>query len=326
MRSQFLKACLVSMLALATACGGVPDGDTSPESPVGESTRAVLYPPPAPASGNILDSTTYMGRVNVPGAIQTQFTTTPQYFSFSFHVTGASTVKLEVTHLGSSMYLDTGLFLYGPRRADGSFGNTLLAVDDDSGYGQLSRISSVSLPAQGEYLAVVTSGSGAGKNFRLQVDCLGGACVTPQPAPSGYTLQLAQQPLPPHLEQTMTNVYWGCEGACNGWLRAYSFPWPYTGNPTLAMATRAVQAMPFFSQRGYYATGTFPFANLEPQLLPIFSTYNVPQQVLSTYGNGVESVVVASYASPLQGSDFNLFVILFPESRKVVTIEQEHFW
>ena len=47
-------------------------------------------------------------------------------------------MKLEVTHLGSSMYLDTGLFLYGPRQANGSCGTTLLAEDDDSGYGQLS--------------------------------------------------------------------------------------------------------------------------------------------------------------------------------------------
>jgi hypothetical protein len=325
MRSPLLKSCLVLLLAVATACGSVPDGEASQAPSVGESSQAVLFPPAAPTSGNILDSTTYMGRVNLPGAVQTQFTTSPQYFSFSFPVTGPSSVKLEVTHLGSSMYLDTGLFLYGPRQPDGSFGNTLLAVDDDSGYGQLSRITSVSLPAAGEYLAVVSSGSGAGKRFRLQLDCLGGACVT-SPAPSGYTLQLSEEALPPHLEETMRDVYWGCEGACNGWLTTYTFPWPYTGNPTLDMATRAIEAMPFFSYYAYYRTGTFPFAELEPRLLPIFSTYDVPQQLLSTYGNGTEAVVVASYASPLQGSDFNLFVILFPESRKVVTIEQEHFW
>ena len=325
MRSQLLKSCLVLLLTVATACGGVPEGD-APEAPsLGENSQAVLYPPPAPATGNILDSTTYMGRVNVPGAVQPQFTMAPQHFSFSFHVTGPSSVKLEVTHLGSSMYLDTGLFLYGPRQANGSYGTTLRAVDDDSGYGQLSRINSVSLPAAGEYLAVVSSGAGVGKNFRLQVDCTGGACVT-SPAPSGDTLQLSKEALTPDLQETQTDIYWGCEGACNGWLTAYNFPWPYTGQPTLEMAMRAVEAMPFFYNRAYYRTGTFPYANLEPQLLPIFSTYDVPQKLLSTYSNGVEPVVVASYASPLQGSDFNLFIILFPESRKVVTIEQEHFW
>jgi hypothetical protein len=325
MRSQLLKSCLVLMLAVATACGGAPEGDAPQAPAVAETSQAVLHAPPAPASGNILDSTAYMGRVNVPGSVQTQFTTSPQYFSFSFHVTGPSAVKLEVTHLGSSMYLDTGLFLYGPRQPDGSYGTALLAQDDDSGYGQLSRINSVSLPAGGEYLAVVSSGSGAGKRFRLQVDCMGGACVTAA-APSGYALQLDEEPLTPELEETQTDIYWGCEGACNGWLTTYNFPWPYTGQPTLDMATRTIEAKPFFDDYAYYATGTFPYANLEPQLLPIFSTFDVPQKLLATYSNGTENVQVASYASLLHGSDFNLFVILFPESRKVVTLEQEHFW
>ncbi|MCP3144938.1 hypothetical protein [Pyxidicoccus xibeiensis] len=327
MRLQLLKSCLVSMLAVAAACGGVTGDDVAPVPSLGESTAPVLYPPPAPASGNIVDSTAYMGRVNLPGSIQTQFTMTPQYFSFSFVVPAgaSSTMKLEVTHLGSSMYLDTGLFLYGPRQANGSYGTTLVAVDDDSGYGQLSRISAVNVVAGGEYLVVVSSGSGAGKQFRLQTSCLSGGCVT-QSAPTNYTLQLNEQPLPPNLAEIQEDLYWGCEGACYGWLKTYDFPFPFTGQPTLAMATRAVEQMPFFSQYGYYATGTFPYANLEPQLLPIFSTLNVPQALLSTYWNGVEAVQVASYASPLVGSDFKLFVILFPESRRVVTIEQEHFW
>ncbi|MFP2906302.1 hypothetical protein ACLESD_14805, partial [Pyxidicoccus sp. 3LFB2] len=228
------------------------------------------------------------------------------------------------THLGSSMYLDTGLFVYGPRRADGSYGTTLLAQDDDSGYGQLSRISSVALTG-GEYLVVVSSGTGAGKRFRLQADCVSGGCAT-TPAPAGYALLLDEEPLTPALEETQTDIYWGCEGACNGWLTAYSFPWPHTGLPTLEMATRTVEAMPFFDDSAYSATGTFPYADLEPQLLTIFSTFDVPEQLLATYSNGTEDVRVASYASPLYGSDFKLFVILFPESRKVVTIEQEHFW
>ncbi|WP_163997375.1 hypothetical protein [Pyxidicoccus caerfyrddinensis] len=325
MRSPLLKSCLAMLMAVSAACGGVTEPDVSPTSPVGESTQAVLYPPAAPASGNILDSTTYMGRVNVPGSIQAQYTTSPQYFGISFQVRPSSTVKLEVTHLGSSMYLDTGLFLYGPRQANGSFGTTLLAQDDDSGYGELSRISSVNL-AGGEYLVVVSSGSGVGKQFRLQMDCLAGGCVS-APAPSGYALQLQQESLTPALEETMNeDVYWGCEGACNGWLTAYHFAWPYTDPPTLAMATRTVEQQAHFQTYGYQATGTFPYADLEPRLLPIFSTYDVPEQMLATYGNGTENVQVASYASPVQGSDFNLFVILFPESRKVLVLEQEHFW
>ena len=40
--------------------------------------QGVLFPPPTPTSGNILDSTTYMGEVAVPGSFQTRFTQNPQ--------------------------------------------------------------------------------------------------------------------------------------------------------------------------------------------------------------------------------------------------------
>ncbi|WP_164016718.1 hypothetical protein [Pyxidicoccus trucidator] len=49
-------------------------------------------------------------------------------------------------------------------------------------------------------------------------------------------------------------------------------------------------------------------------------------RLLATCGNGAEDVRAAFDASPLQGSDVNLFVILLLESREVVTIEQEHGW
>lgn len=169
----------------ASACGPTDTVlDEQPSAP-GTTAQAVLHVPPAPASGNILDSTTYMGAVAVPGSVQTRFTTHPQYFSFSFQARAGAQLKLEVTHLGSSMYLDTGLLVYGPRQANGSYGATVLAQDDDAGYGQLSKIAGVTLPTQGEYLAVVSTGTGAGKQFRLQLDCLNGNCA-PVPDPSVY--------------------------------------------------------------------------------------------------------------------------------------------
>jgi hypothetical protein len=140
MRSQLLKCCLTVMLVTATACGGVSVEEEAPASLLGEAAQAVLYPPPTPASGNILDSVADMGPVGIPGAVQAQFTTQPQYFGFRFQVFPGAQVKLEVTHLGSSMDLDTGLFVYGPRQADGSFGTTVLAQDDDASYGKLSKI------------------------------------------------------------------------------------------------------------------------------------------------------------------------------------------
>jgi hypothetical protein len=170
---------------LATACGPTDVLLDEEPSQLDSAAQGVLYAPPAPASGNILDSTTYMGPVAVPGSVQTRFTTNPQYFSFGFQARAGAQLKLEVTHLGTNMGLDTSLFVYGPRNANGSYGTTVLAQDDDDGYGQLSKIAGVTLPTQGEYLAVVSTGSGSGKQFRLQLDCLNGTC-TPAPEPSVY--------------------------------------------------------------------------------------------------------------------------------------------
>ncbi len=166
-------------------CGCGPSQALDEASPFGESAWPVLYAPPAPASGNVLDSTAYMGRVELGGAVQTRFTTQPQHLSFGISVRAGAQVKLEVTHLGSSMYLDTSLFVYGPRQANGSYGTTPLAQDDDAGYGQLSKLPSLALAQGGDYLVVVSTGTGAGKQFRLQLDCINGACA-PQVDPALY--------------------------------------------------------------------------------------------------------------------------------------------
>ncbi|MFP2911092.1 hypothetical protein ACLESD_39885 [Pyxidicoccus sp. 3LFB2] len=182
LRERFYSWLMLPALLLC-GCGPSQEGDEA--SSLGESARPVLYAPPAPTSGNVLDSTAYMGLVELGSAVQTRFTSNPQYLSFGFSVRAGAQVKLEVTHLGSSMYLDTGLFVYGPRQADGSYGTTALAQDDDSGYGQLSKMPSLPLAQGGDYLVVVSTGTGAGKQFRLQLDCLNGTCA-PQVDPALY--------------------------------------------------------------------------------------------------------------------------------------------
>jgi hypothetical protein len=178
MRRSLKSLWLVPALLLG-ACG--PTDLETGEAPETLS-QGVLHAPPTPASGNVLDSTTFMGNVAIPGSVQTRFTTNPQYFSFSINARAGAQAKLEVTHLGSSMYLDTGLFVYGPKSASGSYGTTVLAQDDDAGYGQLSKLSSVTFTQGGEYLVVVSTGTGAGKQFRLQLDCLSGNCNPVDPS------------------------------------------------------------------------------------------------------------------------------------------------
>ena len=321
MRSKLLTSCL-ALLFIATACGEVPEAPSPEAQPLAESAQAVLYPPPAPASGNIVDSTAYLGPVAIGGAVQAQFTTQPQYLSFSFQAQPGVQVKLEVTHLGSSMYLDTGLFVYGPKDASGSYGTTVLAQDDDAGYGQLSRISSLTLPAGGEYLAVVSTGTGAGKRFRLQLDCLGGPCPA-VPAPADYTLALNEQPLPSNLQAIMDRGYWACEGACMGWLRVYDFPWGFAGEPTLDMARAAVENTGYFGNYPYAYAGPITYAQLESHIAPGY--WRLHPEIHSTWWNGTEQVTVAFYDSGTWGSNHDLFVILFPQSRKVVVYEEDYY-
>jgi hypothetical protein len=320
MSSKLLKLCLAWLLA-TTACGEAPEGQAPEGALTGESTQAVLYPPPVPASGNIVDSTAYMGPVALPGAVQAQFTTQPQYLSFSFQALPGAAVKLEVTHLGSSMYLDTGLFVYGPKQADGSYGTTVLGQDDDSGYGQLSRVS-VALPQGGEYLAVVSTGSGAGKRFRLQLDCISIVCA-PATAPADYTLALQPVPYPPNIQAIMDFAYDACEGACTGWLRLYSFPWNYVGEPTLDMARRAVENTDYFGNYSYALGATLPYAQWEPRIAPAYRDLHL--ELLTTYWNGTETVTVGVYEGGSTYSNHDLYVVLFPQSRMVVVYEEDYY-
>ncbi|MCY1083685.1 hypothetical protein [Archangium lansingense] len=323
MGRKLMEALFVLPVAVLAACGGDVAG-TEQAMELGENTQGVLYAPPAPASGNILDSTTHLGSVNLGSAVQTSFTTNPQYYSFKVQVPASSLVSLEVTHLGSSMYLDTGLFVYGPKNASGSYGTTVLAQDDDAGYGQLSKLASVPLTQPGEYLVVVSAGSGSGKQFRLQTGCVGGGCSTLAPAPAGYQLTLTEQAITSQLQSTLATG----EAAyhyTSGSLRRFDFAWPYSGEPTLAQADAAVFGFQEYQEYGYDAGTALTYAQLYGYLYSEFQPLHA--QILSTYGNGVENVQVMTHyytrlVAPGASGWFRLNVILFPQSRKVIVFEQ----
>lgn len=320
-RHDWMKAWFVLPVAVLAACGGVAETEQAVET--GESAQGVLYAPPAPASGNIYDSTTYLGPVSLGGAVQTYFTTNPQYYSVSLQVPASSTVSLEVTHLGSSMYLDTGLFVYGPKNASGSYGTTVLAQDDDAGYGQLSKVGAVTLSG-GEYLVVVSSGGGSGKQFRLQTGCVAGGCSTLPPAPAGYQLSLSEQSIAYALQQTLATGE-----AAQDWttasLRRFDFAWPYSGEATLAQADAAVMGLQEYQEYGYSTGTVLTYPQLYGYLYSEFEPLH--PQILSTYGNGAENVQVMTHyysRAVAPGADgwFRLNVILFPQSHKVIVLEQ----
>ncbi|WPB77112.1 hypothetical protein KYC5002_50060 [Archangium violaceum] len=326
MGRKLMEKLLVLPVAMLAACGGDVAG-TEQAVELGENSQGVLFAPSAPASGNILDATTNLGPVTLGGAVQTYFTTNPQYYSFKVQVPANSLVGLEVTHLGSSMYLDTSLFVYGPKNAAGSYGTTVLAQDDDAGYGQLSKLASVPLVQGGEYLVVVSSSNGSGKQFRLQTSCAGGACtsLTLPPAPAGYQLTLSEQSITSQLQSTLATgeaVYEYTSGS----LRRFDFAWPYSGEPTLAQADAAALGIRDYDYYYGGTTGTtLTYAQLHGYLYSEFQPLHA--QILSTYGNGVENVQVMTHyytrlVAPGASGWFRLNVILFPQSKKIIVFEQ----
>lgn len=322
-----LKEAMPWMLpvALLSACGGVP-GTDDPET-LGESAQALISAPATPGSGNIGDSFPYAQSLAVGGANQSQCGNAPGYDGYKIQVTAGSQLKLEVTHLGSSMYLDTGLFLYGPKDANGSYGSAVLFQDDDSGYGTLSKIGVATLPQGGEYLAVVGWGNAAGKQYRLQVDCVGGACIPqPQPAPANASLALVEQPISPSLQATLDTANTVHEGRYS-YLRRFDYVWPYSGEATVDQAAAAVLAQGLYSgYRSYPTPQVFPYADLLPRMFWQYQPLH--PAILSTYGNGTENVQVKQYGrevtptGPNQSNWRTLNVVLFPKSFKVIVYEQ----
>lgn len=326
MHRELRKVWSVLPVAVLAACGNMTGGD-KPAEALRETQQAVLYIPPTPPSGNILDSTTYLGPVSLGGSVRTYFTQDPQYYSFKLTVPGTFvTARLEVTHEGSNMYLDTGLLVYGPKNASGSYGTYPWAYDDNYGYGDLSRLDAVTLGG-GEYLVVVSSGSGAGKQFRLQTTCLTGACPTPPPPTqdtSGYFPGLTEQPLTAQLQATLEagndERDW-----TEGTLRLFHIAWPYAGNPTLSQVDRSVMNDPAYYEFSADDAVALSAAQAKAYLYPEFEPLHA--QILATYGNGTEKVQAATryHSYPVApGADgwFRQLIILFPESRKVLVFEQ----
>lgn len=124
-----------------------------------------------------------------PGTVDAALSTRVPRRGYLFYAGEGAKVSLEVTRTGSSSGLDTVLKVYGPRLADGTYPRLVTrdgtpAADEDSGYGKLSKISSLPLAIPGFYLAEVSFGENAtaadGKTARLKVSC-DGTCESTLP-------------------------------------------------------------------------------------------------------------------------------------------------
>jgi hypothetical protein len=95
-------------------------------------------------------------------------------------------VRLEITQKGSSSGLDSVLFVYPPT-ASGGFADFPVALDDDSGWGRLSRLDHT-FKQEGTHLVVVGSYLGLGKGaYRLAGKCLAADCSPPPPPVECHT-------------------------------------------------------------------------------------------------------------------------------------------
>ncbi|MBU8894835.1 hypothetical protein KRR26_04435 [Corallococcus sp. M34] len=329
MRRNGMKAAVLWMLPVGwlSACGGAPEAE-APDA-VAVSHQALLSPPATPVSGNIGDSFPYTSALTVGGAKQAQCDSVPGYAGYTLQAQAGSQLKLEITHLGSSMGLDTGLYVYGPKNASGSYGSVVQYQDDDSGYGELSKIGFATFTQGGEYLVAVGWGNAAGKQYRLQVDCVGGSCLSAPPdAPSGYTLTLAEQPITAALQALLAAENTVREDQFS-YLRRIDFLWPYAGEAALDRAAESVLAQSLYTGYRNYQATVPPVVITYPDLLS--TMYNAYQPlhaaILAAYGNGTESVQVKSYfrafsTGPNGDAWGRLNFILFPQSKKIIVFEQ----
>lgn len=130
-----------------------------------------------------------------PGTVDARLTAQVPRPGYIFYAAEGAKVTLEVTRAGTAAGLDTQLKVYGPRLSDGSYPKTL-AVDDDAGYGRLSKISNLELSIPGFYLVELTTAAAPppdGAAARLKLSCTG-TCETDLPvAPLGLDIRWFQR-------------------------------------------------------------------------------------------------------------------------------------
>lgn len=150
------------------------EGSTEPQEK-GPATEPVF----AEGKADVGDSVQALGALGwgAEGAAASSFTQDLQFHGWQLSTRPGARATLEVTQLGSSKSLDTTLYVYGPKTAQGGYGTKATAFDDDSGWGDLSKIKSLEL-AGGEYLVVVGTHDARGRGkYRLMATCESGDCA-----------------------------------------------------------------------------------------------------------------------------------------------------
>lgn len=144
---------------------------------------AAVEPPIGGGKDDIADRVDLRGPLALGGEARAELTEDLEFHGYTLDVRPGATARLDITHAGSSSSLDSTLFVYGPARAGGGYGTEAIAYDDDSGWGNLSRLKGLKLEAGGTYLVVIGSFDGRGRGrYRATATCQDEAC---DPVPTG---------------------------------------------------------------------------------------------------------------------------------------------
>jgi hypothetical protein len=137
---------------------------------------AIVRPVLGAGAADGIEDVTFRGSLELGTPVNGVFTRNRQFDGYFLDVRAGAEVKLEITHAGSSMKLDTTLFVYGPADGGGVFPADEIAFDDNSGYGKLSKLTTT-LAAAGRYAVVVGTKNAKGRGkYRLRPTCLSGEC------------------------------------------------------------------------------------------------------------------------------------------------------
>lgn len=155
------KLGLIAIFALVAACGDSTDEtkDTvEPELGAADSLRSVVQ----------------QAELAFGDAHEAEFDQDIMFHGYRFNAVETAVFNVEITQRGTSRGLDTTLFLYG---ADGTGNWERIAFDDDSGWGQQSRLRTIEAGEFREFMAVVGTANGMGRgNYRLVLECGNGRC------------------------------------------------------------------------------------------------------------------------------------------------------
>ena len=205
-----------AILSLCCLLGGCAEEPTA---------RLEKGPPVEPllayGKADVAERVIHKGRLEQGLAVESTLSVDLEFHAYTLEVPEASALTLEVTHKGSTRGLDTTLFLFGPEDR-GSYGDSAIAIDDDSGYGALSKLSDLRLEA-GRHLVVVGSADGTGRGrYRLLAECVEGSCPP----------VLIPEPVDDEILALLSDAAQGCVLHCDMKAAAFTFT-PPTGPPEI---------------------------------------------------------------------------------------------